>query len=890
MSVAGRTFDFGYAYIDSANADKDEINATKVAEGFIGNDVDFIASLQSKYGNDLLMVASSFKFNDDTTVVTQSATIDGMTHSMDIPCSITGDFTIEAASMTFVCSKEDIELCYRSISTNIKVNYVYVDGGISPEHVFDQEVASEEYLKSAADCENPAVYYKSCECGEASATETFTYGEPLGHDIGNDGICKRDGCSFSAYKNNLDIFACSNVVHPYNGKIYLHFKTECECGFNIGILGVVEPKFDIPEIYKASDLENDLADDLGIHYSTSGSSHSYVDNGGDTKLEHYTDYCVVLTLLEDYKELTELNIHIDCGGYHICDEKGVCEVCGEDLCVELTMEDSGEDRELVTITTDDGNYSFFKFTTPGNNYCPDYFTLDTYTYEEREGHSDYVTDVRLYSENSDGSLTSIGVDQNEVAETYYSWNSHEELKPNTQYYVVAEYDSWYDDMVICMNFGGNHEPCDPMEGFILCDSCGELLNGESIPNGDFASLPIGSVGTFYYKFMPVINKLEPSNIHGLENVDSSDSSKVTIKYFDELWNEITSFPYSCGGYIPVYVRIEISEPVTHPVEVAFTCGEHYFYNGFCSHCGVAIDEDPIMTEEGDLIATKVFEDFSSHDNNYGCFYQNYNEFTFDTVVVEYENCGQEAIPALYDANANEFISLTQVGGKFVLDDGPVTVDSHSRISIKVKAQSVSSGAKITVKFVNQKEIEERTKGIYKFYSVTKGGSTYVAGQTFEGNVLDSNSKQVFVENDSKIMIFDKTNGEIEDFSMFLYNFVVDLDVDISVNSSFNEISLTYDDGSVYLLKRYEPTRPMKRYFFESITVYGITYNIGDEIDGEILNKYSMIFYIDDSDMVYFGFEDLYVHPLSDFLIQTYFTIEENHVYTSMEGDIVLTLE
>jgi len=47
-------------------------------------------------------------------------------------------------------------------------------------HVYDQQKAESEYLVSEADCENPAVYYLSCGCGEAG-TDTFTYGEPLGH-------------------------------------------------------------------------------------------------------------------------------------------------------------------------------------------------------------------------------------------------------------------------------------------------------------------------------------------------------------------------------------------------------------------------------------------------------------------------------------------------------------------------------------------------------------------------------------------------------------------------------------------------------------------------------------------------------------------------------------
>lgn len=39
-------------------------------------------------------------------------------------------------------------------------------------HTYDKEVASEEYLKSAATCTAKAVYYKSCVCG-AKGTETF---------------------------------------------------------------------------------------------------------------------------------------------------------------------------------------------------------------------------------------------------------------------------------------------------------------------------------------------------------------------------------------------------------------------------------------------------------------------------------------------------------------------------------------------------------------------------------------------------------------------------------------------------------------------------------------------------------------------------------------------
>ena len=73
-------------------------------------------------------------------------------------------------------------------------------GNLLP-HNFTAETAEDKYLKSAATCTEKAVYYKSCTvCGE-KGTETFEYGNPLGHDYGawtsNDNgthtrVCSRD--------------------------------------------------------------------------------------------------------------------------------------------------------------------------------------------------------------------------------------------------------------------------------------------------------------------------------------------------------------------------------------------------------------------------------------------------------------------------------------------------------------------------------------------------------------------------------------------------------------------------------------------------------------------------------------------------------------------------
>ena len=58
------------------------------------------------------------------------------------------------------------------------------------------ETVSDSYLKTAATCTAPAVYYKSCKVCGAKGTETFTSGNPLGHDFSNNAeVCRREGCN-----------------------------------------------------------------------------------------------------------------------------------------------------------------------------------------------------------------------------------------------------------------------------------------------------------------------------------------------------------------------------------------------------------------------------------------------------------------------------------------------------------------------------------------------------------------------------------------------------------------------------------------------------------------------------------------------------------------------
>ena len=87
-----------------------------------------------------------------------------------------GNTTLEDANSettTFIMPDSEV---------SVKATYT-----IPHTHTYDQEIQKPETIKSAADCTNDAVYFKSCSCGEISTTETFTAaGTQLGHAWASD--------------------------------------------------------------------------------------------------------------------------------------------------------------------------------------------------------------------------------------------------------------------------------------------------------------------------------------------------------------------------------------------------------------------------------------------------------------------------------------------------------------------------------------------------------------------------------------------------------------------------------------------------------------------------------------------------------------------------------
>lgn len=72
-------------------------------------------------------------------------------------------------------------------------------------HAYDQQVATEDYLASAATCQAKAKYYYSCTCGD-KGEETFEYGDLGDHTYGEDGICT--ACGYQS----LDSWTCTPAM------------------------------------------------------------------------------------------------------------------------------------------------------------------------------------------------------------------------------------------------------------------------------------------------------------------------------------------------------------------------------------------------------------------------------------------------------------------------------------------------------------------------------------------------------------------------------------------------------------------------------------------------------------------------------------------------------
>lgn len=93
-------------------------------------------------------------------------------------------------------------------------------------HVFDKQVVSDTYKASDPTCTGAAEYYKSCVCG-AAGTETFTNGDPIGHNWSEPQFNWSDDA-----KTCKVTFTCKNDpdhVETLDAKITAVVKTKATC-------------------------------------------------------------------------------------------------------------------------------------------------------------------------------------------------------------------------------------------------------------------------------------------------------------------------------------------------------------------------------------------------------------------------------------------------------------------------------------------------------------------------------------------------------------------------------------------------------------------------------------------------------------------------------------
>lgn len=169
------------------------------------------------------------------------------------------------------CNEPDINVGNHAFGANGKC----VCGAEKPaehKHAYTEEVIESKYLKTAATCKAKAVYYYSCLCGE-KGTETFEYGNPLGHSFtkyvsDNNATCFQNGtktasCDRCGEKDTVTVEG-TKVSHKYENNVCIycgHIKASEGLDYTLrtnnsgnyyevsGIGSCFDTKISIPETY-----------------------------------------------------------------------------------------------------------------------------------------------------------------------------------------------------------------------------------------------------------------------------------------------------------------------------------------------------------------------------------------------------------------------------------------------------------------------------------------------------------------------------------------------------------------------------------------------------------------------------------------------------------------
>ena len=206
-------------------------------------------------------------------------------------------------------------------------------GELGPHHFVDQ--VNEYRLKSAATCTSPAVYYQSCSTCGAQGTETFTNGEPLGHDYGawtsnEDGthtrICKRDSSHTETENCTGGTASCTHkavctVCGGEYGEMAAHsFTAETAEEQYLKSAATCSEKVVYYKSCAACGLSSKGTADEATFFSGNALDHSWGAWTQNSDEKTHTRICK-----RDASHTETENCH---GGTASCTHKAVCTVCG----------------------------------------------------------------------------------------------------------------------------------------------------------------------------------------------------------------------------------------------------------------------------------------------------------------------------------------------------------------------------------------------------------------------------------------------------------------------------------------------------------------------------------------------------------------------------------
>ena len=120
----------------------------------------------------------------DTSATVDTVSIVGNLNGQDTAAiKVDGvDTTWGAATVPVLNTKDAFKIKLATIFANNEIiTNEMIEGIIGHDHSFTNEVVDAKYLKSAATCTEAATYFKSCTCGIADSSATFTDGEPVPH-------------------------------------------------------------------------------------------------------------------------------------------------------------------------------------------------------------------------------------------------------------------------------------------------------------------------------------------------------------------------------------------------------------------------------------------------------------------------------------------------------------------------------------------------------------------------------------------------------------------------------------------------------------------------------------------------------------------------------------